>query len=134
MIGGALFDDEKSADGQVNDGCSDVSHIGGIVDERADFAWRELSWRLILRGDRSETRVTALLPPQPEHESGDHQRQAERPIAAEKKECFRGGGGLFHRIFIEGDRDGQAFVIAKRDGGMDLDAVAHNFRFRFTSA
>ncbi len=71
-----LLDDKIAADGEVNDGGSDVAHVGGIVDERAGFAGSELIGRLVLRGDGTKARIAAGGPPQIEHDGESCERQS----------------------------------------------------------
>src|SRR5262249_34266205 len=80
----AFLNDDIAADGEVHDGSGDVSHVGGIIDERADFARSKLVGWFVLRGYRSESRVAAVLVPDPIHDQSDENRYNKRPVAAEE--------------------------------------------------
>ena len=78
-----LLDDVIAFHREINDGGGDIAHVRGIIDERADFAGRELIGRLVLHRDRLAARISAARPPQPEHDAKRKEGQNQNPIAAQ---------------------------------------------------
>ena len=127
MILLCFFDDEVAADGEVDDGGSDVAHVDRVVDEGADFGRREIVRRLILRGDGAETRVAAVSPPPPEHREEGDDRDEERPVAAQQAKDAGKGRGFADGAFVESDGDGKAFVDRQRIAGLYIHAGTRDF-------
>ena len=84
MILGLLLDHDEAADREIDDRGGNVAHIHGVINQRADFAGRQLVRRLVLRGDGSKTRIAAAPPPQAEHEEESKYGNCEGPIAPEE--------------------------------------------------
>ena len=122
-----FFDGEVAADGEIDDGGSDVAHVDGIIHERADFAGSEFVRRLVLCGDGTQAGIAAAGPPPPEHQEESDDREKERPIAAEIEEEDGEGGGFADGAFVEGDSDGEAFMHGKRAAGLHVHAGADDF-------
>jgi len=129
-----LFDHQVAAHGEINNGCGNVAHVGGVINERAGFARRELLRGLILRGDRTQARVAALGPPEIKHDDENDDRQTERPIAPQEERRFVQGRRLVDEAYVERHGNRQAFVIAKRLPRAYLHAVAQDLRVGFLRA
>src|SRR5215470_14640149 len=100
-----LLNDDVAANREIDNGRGDVAHVGGVIDQSADFARSKLVRRLILCSDGAEARIAAFGPPQPEHQDKNDDGYDEWPVAAEKKNEAIGRGRFVNSALVERDGD-----------------------------
>ena len=121
-----LFDLDKAAHGEIDDGRCNISRVYLVVEQGSAFRGRNTGRRIIHGSDgHAGVGIAAFVPPQRKHHGERDQRQENRGVAADEPEEFSEPSRLFEDAFGNVNIDGEAAAHGQGIVGLELDDRSH---------